>query len=190
MANTLKISLLFFGLMTLLSGVAYPLLVTGAAQLIFPHQSNGSPITQNGQIVGSEQIGQQFDRPEYFWGRLSATGGQAYNAAASSGSNYSLMNPSLEQQANDRIAALKSADPQNSLPIPVDLVTASGSGLDPDISVAAARYQAGRVAISRGISTESVMALINEHTTGRFLGVLGEPRVNVLALNIALDRLE
>ena len=190
MINTLKISLVLFLLMTLLTGVMYPLLVTAAAQLVFPHQSNGSLITQNGHVVGSELIGQSFDRPEYFWGRLSATSGQAYNAAASSGSNYSVMNPNLEKQASDRIAALKAADPQNDLPVPVDLVTASGSGLDPHISVAAAQYQAGRVARARGLPIENVQALIDRYTAGRFLGLLGEPRVNVLALNMALDGLK
>lgn len=190
MLKTLKTSLVLFGFLTILTGIAYPLMVTAAAQLIFPHQSNGSLIMQNGQVVGSELIGQQFDRPEYFWGRPSATGGQAYNAAASSGSNYGTLNPDLEQQVIDRIAALNSGDPQNELPIPVDLVTASGSGLDPHISVAAAQYQAGRVARARGITVESMQDLIDQNTTGRFLGLLGEPSVNVLQLNLALDELK
>ena len=190
MIKTLKISLVFLGFFTLLTGIAYPLLVTAAAQIIFPHQANGSLIVQNGQVVGSELIGQQFDQPEYFWGRPSATGGQAYNAAGSSGSNYGPLNPDLEQQAIDRIAALKSADPQNNLPIPVDLVTASGSGLDPHISVAAAQYQAGRVARARCMTVENLQDLIDKHTNGRFLGMIGEPRVNVLTLNLALDELK
>ena len=190
MAKTLKTSLVLFGFLTILTGIAYPLLVTAGAQIIFPHQANGSLIVQNGQVVGSELIGQQFDQPEYFWGRISATGGQAYNAAASSGSNYGTLNPNLEKQANDRIAALKSGDPQNDLPIPVDLVTASGSGLDPHISVAAAQYQAGRVARARGITVESIQDLIDQNTTERFLGLIGEPRVNVLTLNLALDELK
>jgi K+-transporting ATPase ATPase C chain len=190
MVKTLKISLVVFALMTFLTGVAYPVLVTVASQLIFPHQANGSLIKQNGQVVGSELIGQQFDQPGYFWGRLSATGGQSYNAAASSGSNYGPLNANLEQQAKDRIAALKSGDPQNSLPIPVDLVTASGSGLDPHISVAAAQYQAGRVALARGMTVENIQDLIDQNTTGRFLGLIGEPRVNVLTLNLALDELK
>jgi len=172
---------------TILTGLAYPLVVTGIAQLVFPHQANGSLITQNGQTVGSTLIGQSFDDPKYFWGRLSATGPFPYNAAASSGSNYGPMNPALLDAVKARIAALKAADPSNAQLIPVDLVTASGSGLDPDISVAAAIYQIPRVAKVRGMSETDVRALVDQFTKGRQLGFLGEPRVNVLELNLALD---
>jgi K+-transporting ATPase ATPase C chain len=175
---------------TFITGVIYPLVVTGVAQLIFPHQANGSLINANGQTAGSMLIGQQFDSPKYFWGRLSATGPFPYNAAASSGSNLGPSNPALLDAVNARIAALKAADPTNTLPIPVDLVTASGSGLDPNISVAAAYYQVPRVARVRGMSEAAVTALVNQYTTGRQLGFLGEPRVNVLELNLALDGLK
>ena len=164
---------------TLMTGVIYPLVVTGIAQLIFPHQSNGSLISAKGQTAGSTLIGQQFDDPKYFWGRLSATGPFPYNAAASSGSNLGPSNPALLDAVNARIAALKAADPTNTLPIPVDLVTSSGSGLDPNISVAAALYQVSRVARVRGISVAVLTALVNQFTEGRTLGFLGEPRVNV-----------
>jgi K+-transporting ATPase ATPase C chain len=172
---------------TLLTGVIYPLVVTGVAQLIFPHQANGSLITNNGQVAGSTLIGQQFDDPKYFWGRLSATGAFPYNAAASSGSNLGPTNPALLEEVNARIAALKAADPTNALPIPVDLVTSSGSGLDPNISIEAALYQVPRIARVRGLSEAVVTALVNKNTEGRQLGFLGEPRVNVLELNLALD---
>jgi len=177
-------------LLTLLTGLIYPMLITALAQVIFPYQANGSLITQNGQVVGSALIGQQFDDPRYFWGRLSATSGTPYNAAASSGSNLGPSNPALLAQVSARVTALKAVDPNNNLPIPVDLVTASGSGLDPDISIAAAQYQAARVARVRGLPPNQVQVLINQYTTGRTLGFLGEPRVNVLKLNLALDRLQ
>jgi K+-transporting ATPase ATPase C chain len=172
---------------TLMTGVIYPLVVTGVAQLVFPHQANGSLITANGQTVGSALIGQQFDDSKYFWGRLSATGPFPYNAAASSGSNLGPSNPALLDAVKARIAALKAADPTNTQPIPVDLVTASASGLDPDISVAAAFYQIPRVARVRGMSETAVRALVDQFTQGRQFGFLGEPRVNVLELNLALD---
>ena len=146
MLKLARTALILFFLFTVLTGLVYPLAVTGLSQVIFPHQANGSLITRDGQVVGSQLIGQSFDDPKYFWGRLSATSGNAYNAAASSGSNYGRMNPALEKQAADRLAALQAADPGNTQPVPVDLVTSSGSGLDPHISVAAAHYQAGRVA--------------------------------------------
>ncbi|HEY1012954.1 MAG TPA: potassium-transporting ATPase subunit KdpC [Herpetosiphonaceae bacterium] len=173
--------------MTLLTGVLYPLAVTGIAQAAFPRQANGSLIERNGAVVGSALIGQQFDDPRYVWGRLSATATSPYNAAASGGSNYGPLNPALEQAVQGRIAALKAADPANPLPVPVDLVTASASGLDPHISPAAAAYQAARVARARGLSEERVRQIIAEHTEGRTFGLLGEPRVNVLLLNLALD---
>ena len=177
-------------LFTLLAGLAYPLIVTGIAQLVFPHQANGSLILKNGQVVGSELIGQQFSDPKYFWGRLSATSPNPYNAAASSGSNYGPTNPALLDEVKARIAALKAADPGNTQPIPVDLVTSSGSGLDPNVSVAAALYQLPRVARLRGLSESTVRQLVDQYTTGRTSGFLGEPRVNVLKLNLALDMLK
>ncbi len=170
-----------------LTGLVYPLVVTGIAQLVFPHQANGSLIIRNGQTAGSGLIGQQFTDPRYFWGRLSATGPYPYNAAASSGSNLGPTNPALLDEVKARIAALKAADPGNTQPIPVDLVTSSGSGLDPDISVAAALYQIPRVARLRGLSDATVHLLVDQYTQGRQLGFLGEPRVNVLELNLALD---
>ncbi len=186
----LRPALFIFLVFAALTGLIYPLVMTGLSQLIFPQQANGSLIVKNGQVMGSTLIGQQFDDPKYFWGRLSATGGSPYNASASGGSNLGPTNPALQQQASDRIAALKAADPTNTLPIPADLVTASASGLDPDISVAAARYQAGRVARLRGLAPEQVLALIDQYTTPPTLGVLGEERVNVLELNLALDGLK
>ena len=190
MLKQLKIALILFAFLTVLTGLLYPALITGIAQVIFPNQANGSLITQNGQVVGSSLIGQQFDDPKYFWGRLSATGDHPYNAALSGGSNLGPTNPALLKQVSDRIAALQAADPGNTQPIPVDLVTASGSGLDPDISIAAARYQAPRIARLRSLSLDKVNALIDQNTTGRTLGFLGEPRVNVLNLNLALDGLK
>jgi potassium-transporting ATPase KdpC subunit len=176
--------LLFF---TLLTGLLYPLAVTGLAQVIFPHQANGSLIKHNGQVIGSELIGQSYEDPGYFWGRLSATAPFPYNAAASSGSNLGPTNPALEEAVRARIELLHASDPGNTSPIPVDLVTASGSGLDPHISIAAAVYQVPRVARERGLSEEQVLALVTQSTQGRQLGILGEPRVNVLSLNLALD---
>ncbi len=186
-------ALILLTVLTLLTGVIYPLAVTGLAQLAFPHQANGSLITRQGQVVGSELIGQAFDDPKYFWGRLSATGTFPYNAfnaanlTASSGSNLGPLNPALLQAVQTRIAALKAADPGNSMPIPVDLVTASGSGLDPQISPAAALYQVPRVARLRGMTEDAVRELVQEHTAGRQFGLLGEPTVNILKLNLALD---
>lgn len=174
--------------LTLLTGVAYPYLVTGIAQLAFPRQANGSLIESGGKNVGSILIGQPFDDPRYFWTRPSATSPQPYNAMASSGSNQGPRNPALADAVKDRVKALRDADPDATAPVPVDLVTASGSGLDPEISVAAAAYQVRRVAKARGLTDEKVRALVAEHTTGRTFGVLGEPRVRVLALNLALDR--
>jgi K+-transporting ATPase ATPase C chain len=172
---------------TFITGVIYPLVVTGVAQLIFPHQANGSLIIKNGQASGSVLIGQQFDDPKYFWGRLSATGPFPYNAAASSGSNLGPANPALMNAVKARIAALKAVDPTNTQPIPVDLVTASGSGLDPNISVAAALFQVSRVAKIRDMTIAEVTALVNQYTEGRQFDFLGEPRVNILDLNLALD---
>ena len=172
--------------MSVLTGVAYPLVITGVAQVVFSHQANGSLIERDGMIVGSEWIGQTFDNPKYFWGRLSATV-PACNAGASSGSNYGPLNPALKDAARTRIEALKKADPQASGPVPVDLVTSSGSGLDPHISPAAVEYQVRRVARLRGLPENRVRQLVVDHTAPRTWGVLGEPCVNVLKLNLTLD---
>jgi potassium-transporting ATPase KdpC subunit len=188
MFSQLMPALRMLAMLTLLTGVAYPLLVTGVAQVAFSHKANGSLVVVGEKTVGSELIGQAFDDPKYFWGRPSATSPQPYNGAASSGSNQGPRNPALADAVKDRIKALRDADPGNNAPVPVDLVTASGSGLDPHISVAAANYQAQRVAKIRGVPAQQVQALIAQHTEGRTLGVLGEPRVNVLGLNRALDQ--
>jgi K+-transporting ATPase ATPase C chain len=185
--QTLRPALALFVLLSVLTGLVYPLAVTGVAQLLFPWQANGSLIVRDGQPVGSALIGQQFADPGHFWGRPSATAPQPYNAAASTGSDLGPLNPVLVAAVQARIAALKAADPGNVAPVPVDLVTASGSGLDPDISLAAARYQAPRVARVRGLPPAQITALIERHARRPWLGVLGEPRVNVLALNRALD---
>jgi potassium-transporting ATPase KdpC subunit len=167
----------------------YPFAVTGIAQLVFPDQAAGSLVTAGGHPVGSRIIGQSFSDPKYFWSRPSATAPQPYNAIASSGSNLGPLNPALTDAISTRVAALKAADPTNSLPVPVDLVTASASGLDPDISIAAARYQAARIARVRGLDPAPVQSLIDAHARGKLLGLVGEPRVNVLELNLALDAL-
>ena len=188
--TALRPALVLFLLLTVLTGLLYPLLVTALAQLLFPHQAAGSILTRDGHAVGSRLIGQSFSDPRYFWSRPSATTPQPYNGTASTGSNLGPLNPALLDAVKARVAALHAADPGNRLPVPVDLVTASGSGLDPEISVAAASYQAARVARTRGLAPERVQALIAQHTEGRLLGVLGEPRVNVLELNLALDALK
>ncbi len=187
MKNQLRPAITIFALLTIITGLIYPLVVTGISQVICPSQSNGSIITVNGKAAGSELIGQQFDDPSYFWGRISAVG---YNADLSSGSNYGPMNPALLEAVQARIDALQAADPENTLPIPVDLVTASASGLDPHISVAAALYQVHRVASARGLSEADVQSLVEQNTEGRQFGFLGEPTVNVLQLNLALDNLK
>ena len=189
-SSQLRPAIISIAIFTLLTGILYPLLITGIAQLIFPHQANGSLIVQNGQVVGSQLIGQQFDEQRYFWGRLSATSPYPYNAASSAGSNLGPTNPALSVEVKARIAALKAADPGNDAPIPVDLVTSSGSGLDPDISVAAALYQVPRIAKARGLSEDVVRKLVDQHIQGQQFGVLGEPRVNVLELNLALDEIK
>ncbi len=190
MRHQLRPAVVSLVIFTLLTGIIYPAVITGIAQVIFPHQANGSLIEKNGQVVGSQLIGQQFDDPRYFWGRLSATSPFPYNASSSSGSNLGPTNPALEDEVKTRIAALKAADPKNTAPIPVDLVTSSGSGLDPDISVAAALYQVPRVAKARGLSEQVVIALVDRYTQDRVLGIFGEPRVNVLELNLALDAIK
>jgi len=176
--------------LTVITGVAYPLVVTGLAQVLFPAQASGSLIVREGKAVGSRLIGQSFSEPKYFWSRPSATAPQPYNALASSGSNLGPLNPALTDAIKARIGALRAADPTNKAAIPVDLVTASGSGLDPEISVAAANYQAARVARARGVTSETVQALIASRTQGKLLGLIGESRVNVLELNLALDGLK
>ena len=183
----LRPALVILVLMTLITGVGYPLVVTGIAQTLFRAQANGSLIVKDGKPVGSTLIGQPFDDPKYFWGRPSATSPYADNAGSSSGSNLSPTNADLVKAVQGRVDALRAADPGNAVPVPVDLVTASGSGLDPHISPAAALYQVPRVAKARKLDPEAVRQLVERHTEGRFLGFLGEPRVNVLALNLALD---
>jgi K+-transporting ATPase ATPase C chain len=187
MFNLIRNTLMSLLLFTLLTGIIYPLAVTGIAHVIFPQQANGSIITKDGKAVGSELIGQQFDDPKYFWGRLSATGPYPYNSGASSGSNLGPNNPNLTAAVEARIKTLHEAEPENAAKIPVDLVTASGSGLDPHISPAAAEYQVRRVAKLRGLDESVVRELISQNTQGRWLGLLGEPVVNVLELNLALD---
>jgi potassium-transporting ATPase KdpC subunit len=187
MKTHIRTAVWLFLVLTVITGVLYPLVVTGITQTYLRREANGSLIVQNGQPVGSALIGQPFDDPKYFWGRPSATGPFPYNAAASSGSNLGPTNDVLLKAVQDRVAALKAADPDNSAPVPVDLVTASGSGLDPHISPAAAEYQVRRVARARGINEGIVRALVGQYTEGRQLGVLGEPRANVLLLNLALD---
>ena len=187
MVVQLRSALMMFFILTILTGVAYPLAVTAIAQLLFPHQANGSLISKDGKPIGSTLIGQPFDDPKYFWGRPSATAPFPYNAAASSGSNLGPTNPALIETVKMRVAALKAADPGNDTPVPVDLVTASGSGLDPHISSASAEYQVRRVARARGREEAFVRTVVRQHTEGRQFGMLGETRVNVLALNLALD---
>jgi K+-transporting ATPase ATPase C chain len=185
-ASLLRTSIGMLALLTLITGVAYPLLVTGVAQLAFRDRANGSLMVRDGRVIGSRLLGQSFDDPQYFWGRLSATS-PPYNAGASSGSNLGPTNDALATAAQARIDALHAADPENDAPVPVDLVTASASGLDPDISPAAALYQARRVARARGLDPARVRRLVEDHVEPRTLGIFGEPRVNVLLLNLALD---
>jgi len=189
MLKTIRPVIVSLFVFTILTGFIYPFAVTGIAQLLFPEQANGSLIIKNGKAVGSALIGQPFDHPGYFWGRLSATSPFAYNAASSSGSNLAETNPDLVKNVQGRIDALKAADLQAGKKVPVDLATASGSGLDPHISLAAAEYQLTRVAKARGVDKGAMRALIAQYTEGRQVGILGEPRVNVLKLNLALDEL-
>jgi len=190
MWNSIRSAALMLLVFTVLTGVAYPLLLTGIAQGLMPNAANGSLIVQDGKPVGSALIGQPFSDAKYFWGRPSATGPFPYNAAASSGSNLGPTNPALAEAVGTRIAALRAADPGNEAPVPVDLVTASASGLDPHISPAAAQFQVPRVARARSLPEERVKQLVVDQTERRQLGVLGEPRVNVLRLNLALDALK
>ena len=190
MSALLRPAIVLFLILTVITGVAYPLVVTGIAQVVFPSQAGGSLIEKDGKAIGSRLIGQSFSDPKHFWSRPSATAPQPYNGTASVGSNQGPLNPALTDAVKSRIEALRAADPTNTAPIPVDLVTASASGLDPDISVAGANSQAARIARLRGVKLEAVQALIASHTQGKFLGVIGEPRVNVLELNLALDTLK
>lgn len=185
----LRPALVLFALLTLICGVFYPYMIAGIGQIVFPHQANGSLVLKKGHVVGSSLIGQEFSSPNYFWGRPSATSPMPDNATSSGGSNLGPSNPALVDAIKGRIAALKAADPGNTNPIPVDLVTASASGLDPEISIAAANYQATRIARVRKLSVESVLGLIARYSKFQYFKFLGEPRVNVLELNLALDRL-
>ncbi|MDR5750749.1 MULTISPECIES: potassium-transporting ATPase subunit KdpC [unclassified Caballeronia] len=187
MKNLIRPVLVLFAALTVVTGVVYPVAVTAIGKTVFPRQAGGSLIEQNGKVVGSALIGQQFDAPRYFWGRLSATSPNPYNAQASGGSNLGPTNPALADAVKGRLSALHDADPSSTAPVPVDLVTSSGSGLDPEISPAAAAYQIDRVAKARKLAREDVEALVQRNTTGRQFGVLGEARVNVLRLNLALD---
>lgn len=187
MSRLLRNAVVMLLLMTAITGVAYPLVVTGVAQVLFPSQANGSLILKDGKPIGSTLIGQSFTDPRYFWGRPSATSPQANNGMNSGGSNLGPTNPALTDAVKQRIDALRAADPGNTAPVPVDLVTASASGLDPEISPAAAAYQVSRVAKVRGLSESQVQAMVSMATTSRQFGLLGEPRVNVLKLNLALD---
>jgi K+-transporting ATPase ATPase C chain len=190
MTSVLRPALVLLVILTVITGIAYPLVVTGIGQVLFPRQANGSMIVKDGRPIGSRLIAQSFTDPRHFWSRPSATTPRPYDGTASTGSNLGPLNPALVEAVKARIEALRAADPGNRAAIPVDLVTASASGLDPEESVAAANYQAGRVAHARGLPESRVRALIAAHAEGRLLGVLGEPRVNVLELNLALDALK
>ena len=190
MKNLLRPLVVIFVVLSAVTGLAYPALVTAVGQTLFRSEANGSLIEQDGKVVGSKLIGQQFDARQYFWGRLSATSPMPYNAQASGGSNLGPTNPALFDEVRGRIDALKAAGTDMSKPVPVDLVTSSGSGLDPEISPAAAAYQIDRVAKARGLAANDVQALVDRYTTGRQFGILGEPRVNVLQLNLALDAMK
>ncbi len=188
MTSILRPAIALFLVLTVITGIVYPLVVTGIAQVAFPDQAAGSLVLKDGKPIGSRLIGQSFSDPKHFWTRPSATSPQPYNGLASGGSNQGPLNPALTDAVKSRIEALRAADPDNHAPVPVDLVTASASGLDPDISLAAAYYQAPRIARTRGLQLEAVKSLIAAHAQGKFLGFLGEARVNVLELNLALDR--
>lgn len=188
MFKQLRTVVVVFVLLTIVTGIIYPVLVTVIAQAAFPHQANGSLIVQGDKIIGSELLGQHFDDPRYFWGRPSATGAFPNDASASTGSNYGPTNPAQLDAVKSRLEAIRTAQPEQTGPVPVELVTASASGLDPDISPAAAEFQVSRVARARGLSEDNLRQIVATNTEGRTLGLLGEPRVNVLKLNLALDK--
>ena len=187
MKNLFRPLIVIFAVLTAVTGLAYPAVMTAVGQAAFNNQANGSMLEQDGKVVGSKLIGQQFDAPQYFWGRLSATSPMPYNPTASGGSNLGPTNPALSDEIKGRLDALKAAGTDMSKPVPIDLVTSSGSGLDPEITPAAAAYQVARVATARKMSPSDVQALVDRYTSGRQFGVLGEARVNVLQLNLALD---
>jgi K+-transporting ATPase ATPase C chain len=190
MKNLFRPLIVIFAVLTAVTGLAYPAVMTAVGQAAFNNEANGSMLEQSGKVVGSKLIGQQFDAPQYFWGRLSATSPMPYNPQGSSGSNLGPTNPALLDEVKGRIDALKAAGTDMSKPVPVDLVTSSGSGLDPEISPAAAAYQIERVAKARKLATNDVQALVDRYTSGRQFGIFGEPRVNVLQLNLALDEMK
>lgn len=190
MKNLFRPLIVIFAVLTAVTGLAYPAVMTAVGQAAFSNQANGSMLEQNGKVVGSKLIGQQFDAPQYFWGRLSATSPMPYNPQASGGSNLGPTNPALLDEVKGRIDALKAAGTDMSQPVPVDLVTSSGSGLDPEISPAAAAYQIERIAKARKLAANDVQALVDRYTSGRQFGIFGEPRVNVLQLNLALDEMK
>ena len=190
MKNLFRPLIVIFAVLTAVTGLAYPAVMTAFGQAAFHDKANGSLLEHDGKLVGSQLIGQQFDAPQYFWGRLSATSPMPYNAQGSSGSNLGPTNPALLDEVKGRLDALKAAGTDMSKPVPVDLVTSSGSGLDPEISPAAAAYQIERVAKARQLAPSDVQALVDRYTTGRQFGILGEPRVNVLKLNLALDEMK
>jgi potassium-transporting ATPase KdpC subunit len=190
MPQTFRAAVSLFVALSVLTGLIYPLVTTGVAQLLFPRQAAGSLLTRDGKLIGSQLIGQNFSDPKYFWGRLSATSPMPYNGAGSTGSNLAATNPALVDQAKARIDALRAADPAWSGPVPADLATASGSGLDPDIRPQSALAQVARVARARGLDEARVRTLVTAHTQGPLLGLIGEPRVSVLELNLALDAIK
>jgi K+-transporting ATPase ATPase C chain len=189
MTSQIRPVLIIFAFLAFMTGVVYPLVITGIGAALFPDEASGSLIVKDGKSIGSRLIGQSFTEPRYFWSRPSATGTSPYNPLASAGTNQGPLNPALADAVKSRIDALRAADPGNTAPVPVDLVTASASGLDPDISVAAANYQVARVARERGLPIERVGELVTQHSIDRWLGIFGEPTVNVLELNIALDEI-
>jgi K+-transporting ATPase ATPase C chain len=190
MKEQIKSAILMFVILSLLTGIFYPAFITGAAYIFFPRQATGSMLYQNNKLLGSVLIGQEFTDPKYFWGRISGTSPVAYNSSSSSGSNLGPSNPTLIEKVKSRIRVLKEFDPDNTNPVPIDLVTSSASGLDPHISIAGTYYQIPRVARMRGLTEDTVKAIVNRHTNGRIFGLIGEPVVNVLELNLELDSIK
>jgi K+-transporting ATPase ATPase C chain len=190
MKEQIKSAILMFVILSLLTGIFYPAFITGAVYIFFPHQATGSMLYRNNKLLGSALIGQEFTDPKYFWGRISETSPVAYNSSSSSGSNLGPSNPALIEKVKARIRALKEFDPDNTNPVPIDLVTSSASGLDPHISIAGAYYQIPRVARMRSLTEDMIKAIVNRHTNGRIFGLIGEPVVNVLELNLELDSIK